>query len=117
MFNIHADKKEVRIGSEILEEVSKYVYLGQEIGPDGNQTQEIKRKMQAGWVAFSRHEDILREKKHTKLFKKETIQPMHPTGHDIWKRNMVLKQGNGKENTNYTKKHGKDDAWIYQERS
>lgn len=63
MFNMHAGINEVKIGTVALEQVTKYVYLGQEIWSDGNQNQEIKRKIKSGWAAFSRHKDILAEKK------------------------------------------------------
>ena len=47
------------IGNEILEQVSKYIYLSQEIHPDGDQTHvEVKRRMQSGWASFSNHKNI-----------------------------------------------------------
>ena len=123
MFNIHADKKEVRIGSEILEEVSKYVYLGQEIWPDGNQTQEIKRKMQAGWVAFSRHEDILREKSIPNCLKRklfnQCILPAMTYGSETWslskemeRKIQTTQRSMERMMLGYTRRDHKTNAWV-----
>ena len=55
MFNNFAEQKEIKVNNETIEKVTKYTYLGQEIWPDGNQIEEIKRRAQAGWASFSRH--------------------------------------------------------------
>ncbi len=81
MFNMPSDNKEIKT-------VAKYTYLGQEIFSGGNQNQETKRRMKAGWATFSQHKDIPTEKALLNCLK--PFQPVRLAIYDVWKRNMVF---------------------------
>ena len=123
MFNMYADNKEMKIGSETLEEVSKYTYLGQEIWPDGNQVQEIKRKTQAGWAAFSRYKDILTDKTMPNCLKRklfnQCILPAITYGSETWTLNKDMERklkttqrSMERMMLGYTRRDRKRNIWI-----
>ena len=62
MYNSKAAKTRVQIGTHEVEEVDDYVYLGQLVTMKNDKTDEIKRRISAGWGAFSKYRDIMRSK-------------------------------------------------------
>ena len=52
IFNDHIITKEIKIGNDIVEHVEEYVYLGQLVTMKSGKTDEIRRRIEAGWGAF-----------------------------------------------------------------
>uniref|UniRef100_A0A914UST4 Reverse transcriptase domain-containing protein n=1 Tax=Plectus sambesii TaxID=2011161 RepID=A0A914UST4_9BILA len=53
MRNQHADADSIKINDEALEEVSSYVYLGQELTMNHDISRELARRRKAAWVSFA----------------------------------------------------------------
>ncbi len=54
MFNKFAKPKTIIMDQSTIENVSSYVYLGQQININENQEKEIKRRIQLAWYAFGK---------------------------------------------------------------
>ena len=50
----------ITVGSDELEEVQDYVYLGQEVNMRRDMEKEISRRIRAGWKAFNSVKDVLK---------------------------------------------------------
>ena len=62
MFNEYTTKSAIQIGTQSLEQVSEYIYLGQLLKMENDKTNEIKRRIAAVWATFSKYQDILKSK-------------------------------------------------------
>ena len=62
MFNTYAAKSRMHIGPYEVESVDEYIYLGQRVSMENDKSEEIKRRITAGWIAFNNYRDILRSK-------------------------------------------------------
>ena len=62
MYNEYVNRKPVQIGTEEVEGVTEYVYLGQLVKMENDKTDEIRRRIAAGWGAFAKYRDILESK-------------------------------------------------------
>ncbi len=83
MCNDQADRAGVIVEGKTIEEVDSYIYLGQLITKDHDQTKELKRRIGLGWTAFSKLDNIMRDKKVHIKTKEKGFQRMHPTRSDI----------------------------------
>src|SRR5277367_5982391 len=70
MCNKYATVRTVKIGNVEVEYVDEYVYLGQLVTMNSDKTDEIKRRISAGWGAFSKYYDIMKSKMPICLKKK-----------------------------------------------
>ncbi|XP_047996401.1 uncharacterized protein LOC125234237 [Leguminivora glycinivorella] len=79
----------IRVGSEPLEMVKQYVYLGHVISFDKTlQEKEISRRIQLGWAAFNKLADILKPADipqclKTRLFN-QCVPPSMTYGAETW---------------------------------
>ena len=123
MFNIYADTMSFNIGSETLEQVPKYTYLGQEIWPDRGQLHKIKRKVQAGWSAFSRNKDILTDNTMPNCLKRKFFDQCVLTattcGSEIWildkemeRKLQITQRSMERMMLGYTRRDRKTNKWI-----
>jgi hypothetical protein len=62
MFNKFTRQAEVQVNGISIEKVDEYVYLGQLVTMQSDKTDEIKRRIVAGWAAFNRSRDIMKSK-------------------------------------------------------
>lgn len=62
MFNKFSSEIEVQVNANKIEKVQQYVYLGQLVTMQSDKTDEIKRRIVAGWVAFNKNRDIMKSK-------------------------------------------------------
>src|SRR5277367_5522719 len=62
MCNKYATVRTVKIGNVEVEYVDEYVYLGQLVTMNSDKTDEIKRRISAGWGAFSKYYNIMKSK-------------------------------------------------------
>jgi len=60
MFNKFAQQMPVHINGLVVEQVDEYVYLGQLVTMKNDKTDEIRRRIIAGWMAFNKHRDIMK---------------------------------------------------------
>ncbi len=51
---------EVQVDGMKIGKVDEYVYLGQLVTTQNDKTDEIKRRIVAGWMAFNKNRDILK---------------------------------------------------------
>lgn len=78
----------VTLDNQRIEELSQYVYLGQTVNlSDNNQSKEITRRIQLGWAAFGKHNDIMRSNLPICLKKKifdQCILPAMTYASETW---------------------------------
>lgn len=55
MLNKHSESLLCSLGSETLEQVEEYNYVGQVVGADSNQKNETRRRIEMGWGAHGKH--------------------------------------------------------------
>src|SRR3977135_577481 len=60
----------VHVGTQVVEKVNDYVYLGQFVTMKNDKSDEIKRRIAAGWRAFGQYRDILKSKMPLSLKRK-----------------------------------------------
>lgn len=60
MFNRFSREMEVQVDGMKIGKVDEYVYLGQLVTTQNDKTDEIKRRIVAGWMAFNKNRDILK---------------------------------------------------------
>ena len=59
MCNKRVNKDDVIVDGKKVEEVDKYVYLGQMVTKDQDQVQEMKRRIGQGWNTFCKLDNIM----------------------------------------------------------
>ena len=87
MFNNIATAVPVHIGTHEIERVHEYVYLGQLVTMTNDTSEEIKRRIAAGWSAFSKYRDLLVSKLPMCLKRKlynQCILPAMTYGCQTW---------------------------------
>lgn len=62
MFNKFSREIEVKVNNIKIEKVNQYVYLGQLVTMQNDKSDEIKRRIIAGWTAFNKNRDIMKSK-------------------------------------------------------
>ena len=62
MFNKFTRQAEVQVNGAVIEKVEEYVYLGQLVTIQNDKTDEIKRRIVAGWIAFNKNRDLMKSK-------------------------------------------------------
>ena len=60
--NKHVNKDDEIVDEKQIEQVKKYVYLGQTVTKDHDQVQEMKRRIGEGWSAFCKLANTMRDK-------------------------------------------------------
>ena len=87
MCNKHVNKNYVIVDGKKIEEVDRYVYLGQMVTKDHDQIQEIKRRIGQGWSVFCKL-DIMHDKNVLMRLKRkaynECILPVMTYGCETW---------------------------------
>ena len=61
MCNRRINKDDVIVDGKKIEEVDRYVYLGQMVTKDHDQVQEMKRRLGREWRAFGKRDNITRD--------------------------------------------------------
>ena len=87
MCNSYATARTIKIASAEVENVDDYVYLGQLVTMKSDKTDEIKRRIAAGWGAFSKYHYIMKRKKPMCLKRKiynQCIQAAKTYGCQTW---------------------------------
>eukprot|EP00794_Sanderia_malayensis_P008022 gene8022-8881_t len=123
LFNKFVTKEEIKINDNILEEVNKYIYLGQEIWPDNNQYEEIKRRSQAGWIAFYKHKDVFLEKSIPICLKRkifdQCVLPSMTYSSETWTltkkmehKLQTTQRSMERMMTGYSRRDRKTNVWI-----
>ena len=87
MYNDFITIVPVQVGTQEVEKVDNYVYLGQLITMENDKSDEIKRRIAAGWGAFGQYRDILKSKMPLSLKKKvynQCIQAALTYGCQTW---------------------------------
>ena len=74
MFNDYAQKAVIHLGIDEVEPVESYVYLGQLVNMKSDKSDEIKRRIIAGWRAFGQNRDILQGNMPMRLKRKVYIE-------------------------------------------
>ena len=95
MFNDHAQKQQINIMNQALEEVNEYVYLGQTISTAPGHEVEIKRRISLGWRAFGKQSDIMKSKIPLSLKKKvfnQLILPVLTYGSETWSLTKAMER-------------------------
>ena len=70
MCNKYATQGTVQIGTQEVEHVDDYVYLGQVVIMTGDTIDEIKRRITTEWGAFSKYRNIIKSKISMRLKRK-----------------------------------------------
>ena len=79
-----------------MKKVEEYVYLGQLVTMKSDKTDEIKRRITAGWRAFGKYKDILKSKMPMCLKKKvynQRIQTAITYGCQTWAVTQRMQEG------------------------
>src|SRR5277367_3156814 len=87
MCNKYVTVRTVKIGNVEVEYVDEYVYLGQLVTINRDKTDEIKRRILAGWGAFSKYYNIMKSKMPMCLKRKiynQRIQAAMAYGCQTW---------------------------------
>ena len=83
----NVNKDDVIVNGKKIEEVDRYVYLGQMVTKDHDQIQEMKRRIGQGWSAFCKL-DIMRDKNVPMRLKRkafnECVLPVMTYGCETW---------------------------------
>ena len=85
MCNKHVNKDDVTVDGKKIEEVDRYVYLGQKVTKVHDQV-EMKGRIRQGWSSFCKLENIILDK-HMRLKKitfNECILPVMTYGCETW---------------------------------
>ena len=125
MYNSFADEKEVKINGIAVKKVEEYVYLGQLVTMKSDKTDEIKRRITAGWRAFGKYKDILKSKMPMCLKKKlynQCIQAAITYGCQTWavtqrmqERLRVTQRSMERAMIGVTRRDKKTNVWIRQQ--
>jgi Reverse transcriptase (RNA-dependent DNA polymerase) len=62
MFNKFSTEIDIQINGMQIGKVDEYVYLGQLVTMQSDKTDEIKRRIVAGWMSFNKNRDIMKSK-------------------------------------------------------
>ena len=87
MFNEYANIILIHVGTQEVEKVNDYVYLGQLVTMKNDKSDEIKRRIAAGWGAFGQYREILKSKMPLSLKRKvynQCIQAAMTYGCQTW---------------------------------
>ena len=87
MYNDYTNIIPVHVGTQEVEKVNDYVYLGQLVTMKNDKSDEIKRRIAAGWGAFGQYRDILKSKMPLSLKRKvynQCIQAAMTYGCQTW---------------------------------
>ena len=84
MCNKHVNKDDVIVDGKKIEEVDRYVYLGQIV----TKVQEMKRRIGQGWSAFGKLDNVIQDKNVPMRLKRkalnECILPVMTYGCETW---------------------------------
>ena len=95
MYNAHASKSKVYIGNQEIEMVDEYIYLGQLVSMQTDKSNEVKRRIAAGWIAFNNHRDLLKGKLPMCLKRKiynQCVLPAMTYGCQTWALTKRMEQ-------------------------
>ena len=87
MYNDYTNIIPVHVGTQEVEKVNDYVYLGQLVTMKNDKSDEIKRRIAAGWGAFGQYREILKSKIPLSLKRKvynQCIQAAMTYGCQTW---------------------------------
>ena len=116
MCNKHVNKDDVIVNGKKIEEVDRYVYLGQMVTKDHGQVQEMKRRIGQGWSAFGKLDNIMPDKnvpmrRKRKAFN-ECILPVMTYRCETWSLSNTqlekLVTTQGEDGENHGRSHLKD---------
>ena len=77
----------IKVGGEEIEEVDKYVYLGQEVNIENDLKGEVSRRRKAGWMKFVQEKEVLKSKLDSEVranIFNSTILPAMLYGSETW---------------------------------
>ena len=87
MYNEYANTMPVQVGPQEVEQVNEYIYLGQLVTMKNDKSDEIKRRIAAGWGAFGQYRDIMKSnipiRPKTKVYN-QCIQAAMTYGCQTW---------------------------------
>jgi hypothetical protein len=87
MFNSHIVEGNIRMAGQTIEIVNEYTYLGQLITMSSDRTDEISRRIAAGWGAYTKYREIMKSKMPICLKRRvynQCIQPAMVYGCQTW---------------------------------
>ena len=87
MKNKHADSDVIKLGSNEIEEVSNYVYLGQAMNMEKKLEEEISRRKRAAWNSYSQLKEVfhnLKDRKTRAHLVNSTVLPALLYGSETW---------------------------------
>ena len=58
MCHKHVNKDDAIVNGKKMEEVDRYVYLGQTVTKDHDQVEEMARRIEQGWSAFCKLDNM-----------------------------------------------------------
>ena len=124
MFNDNMQSEEIKIGTETLEEVNEYIYLGQIIKLTYDKDSEVKRRINIGWKAYNKYRYIMRSDMPLSLKRKifnHCIIPAMTYGSETWKltkgsENKLIRAQRAMERSmmKLTLRNKKRASWIRQ---
>ena len=122
MFNPLCTKEQIVVGTQIVEEVGEYTYLGQIITFNKDIDKEIKRRIILGWAAYGKHKNILESELPICLKKKiveQIIIPIMTYGSETWSltasqenKLQVAQRSMERKILGVTWQDRKSNAWI-----
>ena len=125
MCNIYATLRKVKIATAEVEKVDEYVYLGQLVTMKSDKTDEIKRRITAGWGAFSKYRYIMKSRMPMCLKKKiynQCIQAAMTYGCQTWAVTKRMQDRLGTTQRSMeramigiTKRDHKTNKWVRQQ--
>ena len=126
-YNVHARRNRQNSGiivdGEELDVVEQYVYLGQLVTADNNQSKEIARRIGQGWASFGRYNIILRDTKIPVCLKRKImdniITPAMTYGAETWSltnklasKLQVAQRSTERAMLNITRRDRKRNEWV-----
>src|SRR5438477_12359502 len=60
MYNEYANTMPVQVGPQEVEQVNEYIYLGQLVTMKNDKSEEIKRRIAAGWGTFGQYRELMK---------------------------------------------------------
>ena len=127
LYNVHVRRASqnsgIIIDGEELDSVEQYVYLGQLITADNNQSKEIARRIGQGWASFGKYNNILRDTKIPISLKRKImdnmVTPAMTYGAETWSLTnkltsqlQVAQRSMEKAILNITRRDRKRNEWI-----
>src|SRR5271156_3922108 len=125
MYNGYVNIIPVHIGTQEVEKANEYVYLGQLITMGNDKSDEIKRRIAAGWGAFGHYRYILKSKMPLSLKTKvynQCIQCAMTYGCQTWaitkrmeQRLRTTQRSMERAMIGITRRYHRTNVWVRQQ--